>query len=100
MMATTPAREFLERVWFVTAPPSPLTDAEDMLTIAWREDGLIVLASATDNPVRLAARLRELVAVLSEYPDITEEAAGVSGAAFRLTGTPLRRFDAPGAMAP
>jgi len=41
--------------------------------------------------VRLAQFLRDLLAGLVEHPAIIEEAAGIRGAAFHLTGEPLHR---------
>ena len=85
------ARELLARMVFCDLKPSPRADTSDMLTIAFRHDGMIVIAAGTDEPVRLAQFLRDLLAGLVEHPAIIEEAAGIRGAAFHLTGEPLHR---------
>jgi hypothetical protein len=77
---------------FYRVRPCPRDDFEDMLTIAFRDDGKIAFGSGTDSPVRLAARLRDLVAILNAEPSIVEEAAGIHGAVFALTGETPRRL--------
>jgi hypothetical protein len=87
-------RALRERLTFYDVQPSPLDGFEDVFTIGFRTDGTIAFGAGTDAPVRCAARLRDLLALLVAEPSIIEEAVGILGATYHLTGEPLRRLPA------
>jgi hypothetical protein len=89
----TDPRDLLRRTRFHRPQPSPLAGVDDMLTIGFHHDDTIGFGAGTDNPVRLAARLRDLFAALVEHDAIVQEASGIHGAAYHLIGEPLVYLD-------